>query len=89
MIPHYIESVKERFIMRQHDRTAETRIQFLKRQIEQLKLAKEFQQTVDDLEMLALEKQKRIKLLQLETEEIDGKRESSSGLIKLNALKER
>ena len=88
-IPHYIDSVKERWILRQDDRTAEIRLQFLKRQIEQLKLAKDFQQTMDDLQMLALEKQKRIKTLQLETEELDGKRESSSELTKLNTLRER
>ena len=58
-------------------------------QIDQLKLAKEFQQVKDDLEILSYEREKRIKTLQLETEELDGKRESSSELTRLNTLRER
>ncbi len=89
MIPHYVASIKERFIVKQDDRTAQARLKFMHSQIDQLKLAKEFQQVKDDLEILSYEREKRIKTLQLETEELDGKRESSSELTKLNTLRER
>lgn len=88
LIPHYIDSVKERWIVRQDDRTAQVRLQFLKSQIEQLKLAKEFQQTVDDLQLLSLEKTKRIKAIELETEEIDIKKRGLTQKEKLEALRE-
>lgn len=89
LIPHYIESVKERWILRQDDRTAELRLQFLKRQIEHLKLAKEFQQTVDDIDLLRLEKTKRTKTLELETEDLDTKRKTRSQIDELAAIRER
>jgi hypothetical protein len=89
LIPHYVESVKQRWILRQDDRTAEVRLQFLKRQIEHLKLAKEFQQTVDDIDLLRLEKTKRIKTLELETEEIDTKRRTRSQIDELAVLRDR
>jgi hypothetical protein len=88
LIPHYIDSVKERWIVRQDDRTGQVRLQFLKIQIEQLKLTKEFQQTVDDLELLSLEKTKRIKTIELETEEIDIKKRGLTQKEKLEALRE-
>lgn len=88
LIPHYIESVKERWIVRQDDRTAGVRLQFLKSQVEQLKLAKEFQQTVDDLQLLSLEKMKRIKSLELETHELELKKKGLSRKEELAALKE-
>ena len=77
VIPHFVESVKERWIVRQDDRTAEVRLQFMKRQLEQLKLAKDCQQTIDDLQLLSLEKVKRIKSLELETHELDLKKKGS------------
>jgi hypothetical protein len=88
LIPHYIDSVKERWIVRQDDRTAQIRLQFLKSQVEQLKLAKELQQTIDDLQMLGLEKAKRVKTLQLETEQIDHQRRTLTRKEELEALKE-
>lgn len=88
LIPYFVDSVKERFILRQDDRTAQVRLQFLKTQIEQLKLAKEYQQTVDDLQLLGLEKTKRIKTIELETEEIDIKKRVLTQKEKLEALRE-
>jgi hypothetical protein len=89
MIPHYVESVKERFIVRQDDRTAQVRLRFMQHQIEQLKLAKEYQQLKVDLEILAYEREKRVKVLQLETAQIDSDRENLGELGQLRALKER
>jgi hypothetical protein len=89
LIPHYIESIKERWIVHQDDRTGTVRVAFLKTQVEQLKLAKEFQQTVDDLELLSYEKRKRIKILDLETTEIDSRKRTLSQTDELAALRER
>ena len=89
LIPHFVESVKERFIVRQDDRTAQVRLGFLRSQLEQLKLAKEFQQTIDDIQLLGLEKAKRVKTLELETEELDNKQKNRSRFDELTALKER
>ena len=89
VVAHFIDSVKERWILRQDDRTAAIRLTFLKTQVEQLKLAKEFQQVRDDIDLLLLEKAKRIKTLELEMEEIDSKKRSRSQLDELSAMKER
>lgn len=89
LIPHYVSSVLERFVTKQDDRTAQVRIQFVRSQFEQLKLAKDFQQTMNDLEILSYEKAKRIKTLQLETEELDSKLESRGELDRLASLKKR
>jgi hypothetical protein len=88
LIPHFIESITERFVVRQDDQTAQARIRFLTSQIQQLKLAKEFQQTVDDLQLLTLEKAKRIKSIELETEELDIKKRVLSQKERLEALRE-
>lgn len=88
IVNHYVESIKQRFILRQDDKTALTRLKFLQTQVEQLKLAKEFQQLRDDLEVLVLEKEKRIKTLQLENEELDGKRRVRSQLEEMQSLRE-
>src|SRR5262245_10665299 len=37
LIPHFIDSVVERFVVRQDDKTAATRLTFMRSQIEQLK----------------------------------------------------
>jgi hypothetical protein len=88
LIPHFVESVKERWILRQDDQTAEVRLRFLKTQIDQLKLVKEFQQTAHDIELLLLEKTKRMKSLQLETEELEMKRRGLSQKERLESLRD-
>ncbi len=88
LIPHFVESLKERLILRQDDRTAEVRLNFLRTQIAQLKLAKDFQQTLDDLSLLSLEKAKRVKTLELETHELDLKRRQLTRKEELEALKD-
>ncbi len=88
-IPHYIDSVVERFIVRQDDRTSQVRLQFLQTQFERLKLAKEFSQTLDDLHLMSLEREKRVKTLELETQDLDLKKKSRSKIDKLATAKER
>lgn len=88
LIPHFVESVKERWVLRQDDRTAEMRLRFLKTQIEQLKLVQQFQQTVNDIELLLLEKTKRIKALQLETEELEIRRRGLTQKERLESLRD-
>src|SRR5205823_3696289 len=65
------------------------RLDFLRTQIEQLKLAKEFLQTHNNLELLNLKKAKQIKTLQLDNDKLDTKRKSRGELDKLAHLKKR
>jgi hypothetical protein len=88
LIPHFVDSVKERFILKQDDRTAEVRLRFMQHQIEQLRLTKDFQQLRDDLEILAYQREKRIKTLELENKELDIKKDSLTGRQQLEALRE-
>jgi hypothetical protein len=89
LIPHFVASVKERFIVNQDDRTAQARIRFMISQIDQLKLAKDFTQLTHDLEILGYEREKRIKTIQLETEEIESKRRNRGPMDALAATRER
>jgi hypothetical protein len=88
LVVHFVDSMKERFIVRQDDRTAQVRLQFLRNQIEQLKLNKDFQQLLDDLELLSLEREKRVKTLELENQELDVKKRSLNQKEKLESLRE-
>jgi hypothetical protein len=78
VIGHFLESVKERFVLRQDDRTAQVRLDFLKSQVEQLKLAKDFQQAYADLNLVGMETAKRAKSLEVDTHELELKRRSLS-----------
>ena len=64
LLTHFIHCVKDRFIVGQEDRTAAVRSRFIKTKIEQLKLAKELQLAIDDLNFLELERE--IRRLELE-----------------------
>jgi hypothetical protein len=89
VITHYISSVRDRWVLHQDDRTAGVRLRFLKSQIEQLKLGREIQQIRDDIDLLLLEREKRIKTLQLEVREVDLKKHMGSQLDDLAVLRER
>lgn len=80
LIPHFVQSITERFILRQDDRTAQLRLRFLRSQIDQLKLAKEFQAAMDDLELHSSEKSLRLKKLQLEIQKVDIQFESADAV---------
>jgi hypothetical protein len=89
VVTHYIESVKSRWVLNQNDKTAVARARFLKTKVEELKLFKEGKQIVLDLEALALEREKRLKTLQLENTQLDEQMRSRSQREQLVALKER
>lgn len=74
MLGHFVESLKERFVLRQDDHTAEVRLGFLKRQIEQLKLTKDMQQAIIDINLLIPETAKRAKALEVDTHELELKK---------------
>jgi hypothetical protein len=89
VVAHYIESIKTRFLLNQNDKTAVVRSKFLKTQIEELKLFREGEQVVTDLKALGLEREKRLKTLQLENAQLDDTMRTRSERERLIALKER
>ena len=50
MLAVFMNSVKDRFILNQDERTAAVRIAYLKTKLEELKVSKELQREIDDLE---------------------------------------
>lgn len=88
VISHYIESVKQRMVINQNDKTAAARARFLKTKLEELKLIKEGRQVIVDLEALALEREKRLKTLELEVQEIDNRKQHLSARQQLEAMRE-
>jgi len=89
LVSHYIESVKTRWVTNQNDKTAAVRGRFLKTKLEELKLFKEGQQLMVDLEALVLEREKRLKTLQLENAQLDATMRTRSDREQMVALKER
>jgi hypothetical protein len=89
VVAHYIESIKTRFVLNQNDKTAVARSKFLKTQIDELKLFREGEQVVTDLKALGLEREKRLKTLQLENAQLDDTMRTRSERERLIALKER
>jgi len=89
VVSHYVESVKERWVLNQNDKTAAVRARFLKTKIEELKLFKEGQQIAIDLEALALEREKRLKTLQLENAQLDATMRARGEREQMQALRER
>jgi len=66
-LTHYVESVIDRHIMRQDEKTAAVRIGLLKKKVEELQLGKQYLEAIDDLQLHALERE--IKRLKLEIEQ--------------------
>lgn len=87
-IPHYIESLKERFIIRQEYRTAQERIQFLKTILEQLNTAKALQLALDDLQFHALEREVKRLGLEQQRQNLTTQQATQLELDKLRAEKE-
>ena len=88
VVSHYIGEVKKRWVLNQNDKTAAMRARFLKSKVEELKLFREGQQIMVDLEALALEREKRLKTLQLENAQLDETIRTRGQREKLAALKE-
>lgn len=87
VLTHYVDSVKSRWVTNQNDKTAAVRAKFLKTKLEELKLFKEGQQIMVDLEALVLEREKRLKTLQLENAQLDATMRTRSEHEQLEARK--
>jgi len=75
LIPHFIESLKQRWINRQDDRTAKCSIELLRRVLERLKLEHQCRQTMEDLQLMGLQRSKRLKELELNTKQTEWEHE--------------
>jgi hypothetical protein len=89
ILPHYIESLKQRFILDTDNRTAQRRTIFLRTQIEQLDLGKQYRVLVDDLKAMELEQNNRILRLELERQDLQAKTRQAVALEKLHFENER
>jgi hypothetical protein len=88
VVSHTVEQVLQRWVINQDDKTAASRARFVKNKIEELKLMREGQQIIVDLEALALEREKRLKTLQLENAQLDDNISRRGERERLLALKE-
>jgi hypothetical protein len=82
-LSHYFSSVLERFVLRQSDETAQVRTQFLRTQLDQLKLAKELHTALDDLTLHQLERDIRRRTLELQRQDLDNKQQQQQELAQL------
>jgi len=89
VLAHYVEAVKQRFVLKMDVRTAQVRTQFLRSQIEQLELGKQYQGLVNDLKAMETEQENRLLKLQVENDELRNKRAHEGALSDLRLKKER
>jgi hypothetical protein len=88
-LSHYVSSVMDRFVLRQTDQTAKVRSQFLRTQIDQLKLAKEFHTALDDLTLHQIERDIRQRGLEIERQDLDNKQQQQQELTALQHQQEK
>lgn len=88
VVKHTVDSMIKRWVINQNDETAATRARFLQTRLEQLKLVKEGQQLMIDLEALVLEREKRLLSLQLENKRLAVQNQNVSLTEQLAAQKE-
>jgi hypothetical protein len=79
----FVDSVVERFITGQDDRTAQKRIAFLRTKLEELGLAKDIQASLDDLEFRQLKLDIRRTELEIQKEGLEDKKAKQRDLSEL------
>lgn len=77
---HYIDSLLDRFVLRQDEQTTQVRISFLQAKLEQLKLVKNFMTSIDDLKMHALERDIRQRELELKSRDLENRQQQQQEL---------
>jgi hypothetical protein len=88
VVSYTLEQILQRWVINQDDKTAASRARFVKSKVEELKLMLEGQQIMVNLEALALEREKRLKTLQLENAQLDDTISRRGERERLLALKE-
>jgi hypothetical protein len=88
-LPHYIEALKQRFIIRTDERTAQVRTHFLRGQIEHLELGKQYQVLLNDLRAMEAEQEVRLLRIQAERRDLQVRGQQSEALDELRLQKER
>jgi hypothetical protein len=89
VVTYTIDQMLGRWVTGQDHKTAPVRMNFIKTKSEELKLVKEGRTLMVDLEALALEREKRLKTLQLENARLDDTLRTQGEQERLIALKER
>jgi len=70
----FTQSVVDRYVIGQDDKTAQSRIRYLKTKLEEMKLAKEIQSSIDDLEFRETDLEVRRLKLDIEKADLEHKR---------------
>lgn len=83
VVGHYLDRLKERFVLRADNRTAQERIKFIRTVIEHLRVRKEFHVAVDDLQLHDLEREIRKRKLELEREGLESRSKAQGELADL------
>lgn len=73
MLAYYFTRLKDRFLLNQDHRTAAVRSRFLQQKIEELKLTRDLHGIMNDLAVLAVERDVRVRRLQVERVELESK----------------
>ena len=89
VLAHYVEQLKHRFILKTEDQTAQLRTHFLRTQIEQLELGKQYKGLVHDLQAMERDQENRLLRLELEKRDLEIKREQVDALQGLHLDKQR
>jgi len=89
VLAHYIDALRQRFILKTDDRTAQFRTKFLRSHIEQLELGTQYQTLINNLKAMEAEQENRLLRLQVEQHELNAKKEQASVLERLRLEKER
>jgi hypothetical protein len=89
LVAHYINTLKQRFILTTEDHTAQIRTRFLRSHLEHLELGKQYQTVLNDLKTMEAEQENRLLRLELERRELQAKSQHAGALEELRLEKER
>lgn len=89
MMAYYLNCLKDRFLLHQDRRTAAVRARFLTQKLEELKLTRELQGVINDLAVLSVEREVRVRRLELEKLELVSKIQNQTQLGALRLQRDR
>jgi len=89
IVASYIDALKQRFILKVEDGTAQQRTRFLRTHVEELQLGKEYRALIHDLGAMEIEQENRLLRLKLEQQELQAKQAHANALGGLQLQKSR
>lgn len=89
MLAYYFTRLKDRYLLNQDTRTTAVRSRFLQQKIEELKLTRDLQSVMNDLSALAIEREVRVRKIQVERLDLDSKIHNHARLGRLQLDRDR